>query len=366
MEEERKKHFERPTTSRPPSILNITLWTIFIGLVAGFSGYLFARSLFPAGSVDYLNFLGGQNQVKINIDQPFTDLAYKHQSSVAGIYKANSIKEVDGKPIFTPADFLGSAVVVTSDGWLMTTDQVFDQTKVKRKVVLGDKVYDVLETKADIFSGVVFLKVEANFLQPVDFQLTDNLKAGERLFTNIDSPNSFDHKFYVAFLSNDHHVLDPYLYSDNIDYYLAISSDLAADGLAAPYFNTEGDLAGLAYEFDDQIALIPAEYLKQGVKHLLDNTDRPKLGVYYINLENNSGFARKGNWVYHPSVTPVQLNSAAYKAGIKAGDQIVSVNNDLISTSNSLSSVIQNYRVGDKVILKISRDGVEQDIEVQL
>lgn len=366
MEEERKKHFERPTMSRPPSLFNLTLVTIFIGLLSGFCGYMLSRSIFQAGDINYFSFLGGQNTTKISIDQPFTDLAYKYENSVAGVYKSNNLKMIDGKPVFTQEDFLGSAVAVTSDGWLMTTNQVVDQTKVKRQIVLGDRVYDILETKPDDFSRAVFVKIDASFLQPVDFQLTDSLKAGERIFSNVDVANSFNHSFYVSFLSNSHYVPDPYLYSDSMDYYLSIDEDNIVSGLSAPYFNMEGDLVGLSYRFEEDNLLISAEYLKQGIKHLLDGTARPELGVYYVDLENNSGFAKKGNWVYHSSLTPVKLGSAAYKAGLKAGDQIVSVNNDLISSAHSLSSVIQNYRLGDKVILKISRDGVEQDIEVQL
>ena len=366
MEEDRKKHFERPTMTRPPSIFNITLWTIFIGLIAGFSGYLLARSLLPVGDVEYLGFLGGQRDIKVNIEQPFTDLAYKYENSVAGVYKSAGVSIVEGKPLFSQDQFLGSAVVVTSDGWLMTTNQVVNADKIKRQIILGDKIYDVEELKVDQFSGAVFVKIEASFLQPVDFQLIDSIKVGERLFTNVDVPNSLAHAFYANFLTNSHYVSDPYLYSDRADYYLAISGDLPNKVLAAPYFNTDGDLIGLAYTTKDEVVLLPAEYLKQGVKHLLNDTSRPVLGLRYVDLENNNGFIRKGVLVYHPSLAVVETNLPAYKAGLKSGDQIVSVNNDVISASNSLSAIVQNYRPGDKVIFKISRAGIEQDIETQL
>lgn len=366
MAEDRKKHFERPTTVRPPSLLNITIWTVFVGLVAGFSGYLFARSLLPVGDIDYLSFLGGQRDVKINIEQPFTDLAYKYENSVAGIYKTAGSITVEDKTVFSSEQFLGSAVVVTSDGWLMTTDQVVSADKVLRKVVLGDKVYEITDTKQDPFSGAVFIKIDASFLQPVDFQLTDSLKAGERLFANVDVPNSLKHSFYTSFLTNSHYVTDTYLSSDKADYYIAISGDLPSKVKSAPYFNTDGDLIGLAYTKGEEVVLLPSEYLKQSVKHLLNDTERPTMGVYYLDLENNSGFVRKGVILYHPTLRAVNLNSSAYEAGLKAGDQIVSVNNDVISANNSLSAVIQNYRAGDKIILKISREGVEQDIELEL
>ena len=47
-------------------------------------------------------------------------------------------------------------------------------------------------------------------------------------------------------------------------------------------------------------------------------------------------------------------------------DQIVAVNNDTVSVNRSLTSVLQNYRIGDKVTLRILRNEVEQDIEIEL
>jgi S1-C subfamily serine protease len=47
-------------------------------------------------------------------------------------------------------------------------------------------------------------------------------------------------------------------------------------------------------------------------------------------------------------------------------DQIVAVNSDVVSASRTLTSILQNYRVGDKVILRILRNEVEQDIEIEL
>ena len=147
---------------------------------------------------------------------------------------------------------------------------------------------------------------------------------------------------------------------------MQISEDKPLDYLATPYFNLEGDLLGMSYKFEDQALLIPSEYLKQAVKHLLNNTARPILGVRYIDMENNSGFLRKGNLIYNPTLPAVDYQSPAAVVKLKVGDQIVAVNNDLISATHTLTSIIQNYRQGDAVVIKILRNEVEQDLEVQL
>lgn len=362
--EERQKHFTRPTTERPPSLFNLTIWTIAIGILAGLGGFLLAKNIWPVSDIDYLSLLDTESEIKVTLEQPLTGLANKYQNSVAGVYKDVAISPSVGQQFFSPADFLGSAVVVTSDGWLMTTNQVVND--ISAKIVLVDEVYDIEELVLDEFTGTAFVKIEANLIQPIDFQLTDSFKIGERLFTNIDLPNSANHAFYTAFLTNNHYIYDRYLDTDTIDYFMQISDGLDNNTLSAPFFNAEGDLLGIVYELEEQKMLIPAQYLKQAVKHLLNETSRPSLGVKYIDMENNSGFIRKGNLIFHPNLRAVAYNSVAAVAGLQAGDQVVAVNNDVISDTRTLTSIIQEYRIGDTVTLKIQRGGLEQDIEVEL
>jgi S1-C subfamily serine protease len=80
----------------------------------------------------------------------------------------------------------------------------------------------------------------------------------------------------------------------------------------------------------------------------------------------NRWFNQKGHLLYHSQLSAVAPNSVAAKAGLKVGDQVIAVNNELVSAERSLTSIIQNYRPGDKILLKISRNELEQEIEVQL
>lgn len=364
MEENNNKHFERPTVNRPPALFNLVILTVIIGLLSGAGGYFIAQTILPKASngFDSANF---EKNIQISLEQPLTNVASKYQKSIAGVYSPVLANTIIGEPLFSSLNFLGSAVVVTSDGWLMTTDQVVVNSQAK--IVLGDDLYDIQEMKKDEFTKAVFVKIEANFLQPIDFQLTDNIKIGEQLFTNIDLPNSSEHNFYTSVLANSHYTIGRYLSTDSLDYYLQILDNPAeVNFLAAPYFNMDGNLMGLTYKVNNELVLLPSEYLKQAVKNLLNNTTRVSVGINYVDLENNSGFVRKGVLVFHPTLAAVQYNSPAYIAGLRLADQIVAVNNDVISSYRSLTSILQNYRAGDKVIMKIFRDGTEQDIEVEL
>lgn len=359
--DEKKEHFVRPTTERPPSLVSLTLLAVIFGLLAGFGGYLLGKWFIPSN----IAFLSNQPDIKINLEQPLTSLANKYNTSIAGIYKnAKTIADLES-PIFEQADYLGAAVAVTSDGWLMSTDQVL--LNMQSKVVINDQVFDIEQIKKDNFSGAVFVKIKASNLPAVNFQLTEGVRIGEKIFTDQELASSLGHAFSTAILSNTHLTTSAYLSSDEIDYYYQLADFSTANvGLGAPYFNLKGELIGLSYQLDQQFVLLPADYLKQAVKHLLDNTTRPAWGISYIDLENNSGLEQKGNYVYSPVAGKAVLsNSPAQKAGLKSKDRIIAINNDEVTKDRTITAILQNYRLGDKIILKVVREGKEMDLEIK-
>lgn len=362
--EERQPHFERPTTNRPPSLVNLGLLTVTIAVIGGALGFWAMQAL--SWNNTSLNPLGEFNRnITVNLEQPLTDLARKYEQSVAGVYTAKAILPKLKQVTFTADDYLGAATVVTSDGWLMSTDQVVKTGK--EMIVLNDKIYPIKEIKSDEFSNLVFVKIEANFLQPIDFQLTSKLAVAETVFTNFDVPQAIEHAFYRDYLAHEHYQIDQYLSTDKVDYYLRLGDQAESANLAAtPFFNVKGDVLGVFYQVKQDKLLIPAEYLKQAVKILLSQTSRPSLGLYYFDFENQAGFNQKGHLLYHSQLSAVTPNSLAAKAGLKVGDQVIAVNNEVITAERSLTSIIQSYRSGDKILLKISRNELEQEIEVQL
>jgi hypothetical protein len=62
----------------------------------------------------------------------------------------------------------------------------------------------------------------------------------------------------------------------------------------------------------------------------------------------------------------VEKNSAAEKAGLKAGDVIVKADNEKLTDRSDLSHILRNHRTGGKMILVVMRDKHEQTLTVTL
>ena len=75
-----------------------------------------------------------------------------------------------------------------------------------------------------------------------------------------------------------------------------------------------------------------------------------------------------GAWVQkgeggEPAIFP---GSAAEKVGLEEGDIILEFNGEKITTENTLAKIIMEHDPGDKITLKILRQGKEKIFEVVL
>jgi S1-C subfamily serine protease len=99
----------------------------------------------------------------------------------------------------------------------------------------------------------------------------------------------------------------------------------------------------------------------------------PFLGISYVLItdkikEDNNLPVPEGAWITagQQGGTAIVSGSPAEKVGLKDGDIILEFNGEKITTENSLSKIIMKYNPGDKVTLKILRDGKEKIVEVTL
>jgi predicted metalloprotease with PDZ domain len=78
------------------------------------------------------------------------------------------------------------------------------------------------------------------------------------------------------------------------------------------------------------------------------------------------GRGRGGVPVTRLTVTDVAAGSPAESAGLKAGDQILQVDGAVATTAVVLNDALTAKKAGDKMKLRISRGGAEQELDAAL
>lgn len=120
-----------------------------------------------------------------------------------------------------------------------------------------------------------------------------------------------------------------------------------------PLFDLDGNVVGihsrigmfLTNNLHVPIDEFRADWDKLKAGELIDNTAKPDL---FLSFQRNRDKA---------IVRSVVRGEAADKAGIKPGDVIVGVEDETVSSPGDFSDVISEYKPGQKLTIKVERDG---------
>jgi len=129
---------------------------------------------------------------------------------------------------------------------------------------------------------------------------------------------------------------------------------------------SDKDVEGTGYAIPMDTAKPLAEQLKDSEP--VSDEDRGYLGIYYKPVDDQTH--QYYNIPYGLYVSQVDEKGGAAKAGIVQGDVITKVDGYSVQSANSINSIIQSKRKGDKVKVTIKRydngEYVEKEIEVTL
>jgi len=282
---------------------------------------------------------------------------------------------------------LGSGVIITSDGYILTNDHVAGAA-IETIVTLTDgRQYNAKVVGSDKISDVCLLKINAKDLPYIKFGNSEDIIIGEwaialgnpfGLFDINDKPT-----VTVGVISStgmNIGTIDDRTYLNMLQTDAAINSGNSG----GPLVNSVGELIGmntLIYQANDaqryglnlgSIGIgfaIPVNRIKKVVAELKEKgkVDRDFWTGLSI-LTINESIAKTYNLKSSRGVvvTQVAKNSPAFKAGLLIEDIITAVNDFRINDDATLIGILQEYRTGDVVKIKILRDGNEKTLTMKL
>jgi len=327
---------------------------------------------------------GSQNANSATIKQPVTldessaiiDVAAKAGPSVVRIFTEG----VDPNSIVQqPQEGVGSGIIFDQNGWILTNRHVVAGSssltvELKNGLQYEGKVYGV-----DTLTDLAIVKVDATGLPAATMGDSDGLKVGE-LVVAIGSPlGTFSNTVTSGIVSatgrqitTDGSQLDNLIQTDAAINPGNSGGPLLDSTAAVIGINTAiaRDSTGIGFSIPINIAKPLMEQAKAG-KQLA----RPYIGVRYTPIDKQVAKTEslpvdQGAWVSpkadstgKPAITP---GSPAEAAGIKPGDIIVAIGDTKIDTEHPLNAVLAQNAPGDKIDLKVLRDGKTLTISVTL
>jgi serine protease Do len=266
----------------------------------------------------------------------------------------------------------GSGFIISPDGYVLTNHHVVDGA---REVIVH--LTDRRELKAKVIgsdptSDVAVLKVDAANLPTLALSDSRNLKPGQWVLA-IGSPFGFDHSVTAGVVSG---LGRPSLDSSQ-RYVPFIQTDVAINrgNSGGPLLNTSGEVVGINSQIFSNSGgymgvsfAIPIEVAMNAVRQIRStgHVTRGQLGVQVGDVQRDQmeelGLTRAGG----AFVGAVQNDSAAARAGIRAGDVIIAFNCQEIGKSAELPPLVGAMPPGARANVKLLRNGKAMDVVVVL
>ena len=260
---------------------------------------------------------------------------------------------------------LGSGFIISEDGYIITNYHVIENAEVVNVVL-----FDNTEVEADIIGGdektdIALIKIEPPFeLDKVTFGDSDAIRVGDWVLA-IGNPFGLGGSVTAGIVSAKSRDIaaGPY---DNFIHTDAVINQGSSGG---PMFNTKGEVIGINSALFSTSGnnmgigfAIPINIVEWIVKQL-EQSGEVKRGWIGIRVQPNSkNLARSLNLKDSQGiiVSGISENGPAAKAGLQAGDVIISLGQTEINSCKDFSRLIAEMPAGSEAQLVIWRN---QEIE---
>lgn len=303
-----------------------------------------------------------------NVYHAVTD---KAMPSVVGI----TTTTIDNNNIFaipTQSQGVGTGVIVDANGYILTNSHVVSDGKASDVNVLfndgSTSQGKVLWNDSNL--DLAMVKVDKKGLTPAELGNSDDVRTGD---ISIAIGNPLGLEFQKSVTQGIISGLDRTIKTEksNMTGLMQTDASINPGNSGGPLLNEKGQVIGIntakASQAEGLGFAIPINTAKPIVEQIIKNGNFEKvtLGISGIDLQmfeasTGTDLAAEDG-VY---VAEVVNNSAAQKAGIQAGDVIVKVGNDKVSTMSDLNKALYQYSLGDKSEITVNRGGKEVKLQV--
>jgi serine protease Do len=266
---------------------------------------------------------------------------------------------------------LGSGVIVSVDGYILTNNHVV-QDADKLTVVLSDKKkFTAKIIGKDPQTDVAVIKIDAKNLPAAVMGNSDDVKVGQWVIA-IGNPFQLMNTVTAGIISakgrSDIGLAD---YEDFIQTDAAINPGNSGGALADLGGNVIGINTAINSPSGGNVGIgfaIPINMAKNVMDKLITGgkVSRGYLGLVPQDIDDNMAKALKLKDTKGSLVGDVTVGGPADKAGIQTGDIIIKLDDQAISNSSELRTLIAQKKPGTVVTVTVIRDGSEKQIQAKL
>ncbi len=273
---------------------------------------------------------------------------------------------------------LGSGVVLTEDGYIITNYHVIEGAEALKVSIEGEE-YDAEVVGSDTSSDIAVVKAEdASGLTPIEIGDSDSLTIGEWVMS-IGCPFGLEQSVATGIVSatSRSQVLSDSTSGEATIYPNMIQTDAAINpgNSGGALVNAEGKLIGIntlitsySGNYSGVGFAIPINYAINLAQQIIngESPTHAQLGVSLTTIDASTS-SRYGFSVDSGAyVSAVTAGSSAEAAGIEVGDIITRFDGERVESTTDVMLDVRTKNPGDTVTVTVNRNGETIDFEVTL
>ncbi len=355
-------------------------WVLLIVVIIGFLGWQQLQKPKAPVSPDGVKLPAEKVEPLIDTSRTGGVVSYSAAVKVAApavvnIFTTQKVKQLDHPLLNDPAfreffgnqlpdqlkqdpneNSLGSGVIVRPDGYILTNNHVIAQADQIIVALNDGRRAEARVVGTDPDTDLAVIKIEMDQLPVLPFKLSGN-EVGDVVLA-IGNPFGVGQTVTQGIISaTERSDLGINTYEDFIQTDAAINPgnsggaliDVAGNliGVNTAIFSQSGGSLGIGFA-------IPAKICQQVLNAILKDgrVVRGYLGISLLPIEQENVFAPKEQGVI---VAHVQSNGPAAKAGLKRGDKILKVNDEVITSASHLINYVALQAPNSTVQVSIER-----------
>lgn len=301
----------------------------------------------------------------------FADLAEKLTPSVVNISSFSQSETENGEGNTPLSESLGSGFIIDGNGYIITNNHVVDKAE-SISITLSDNT----KTEARVIgkdpkTDLALIKIETKRpLNAVKFGDSDKIRVGDWVLA-IGNPFGLGSSVTAGIVSAKSRDIE----SGPYDSFIQTDASINQGNSGGPMFNLQGEVIGISSAIFSTTGAsqgvgfaIPANLAGWVISQLKEHGE-VKRGWIGIKIQPNTpeiadnlGISANQGVV----VSGITEQGPAQKAGLQAGDIVLSFNRQPIDNTKNLSRLIAETKIGTPAPIEIWRSGQKQTLTVPI
>jgi Do/DeqQ family serine protease len=275
-------------------------------------------------------------------------------------------------PVERKREALGSGVIVTADGYILTNHHVIDGAD-QIKVDLNDnRTLNAKVVGSDALSDLAVLKVDASSLPVLTLGDSDRTRVGDVVLA-LGNPLGIGQTVTMGIISAKGRQTG--LSNGSFEDFLQTDASINQGNSGGALVSTASELIGINSQIlspsGGSIGIgfaVPSNMARTVMDQLIRNgkVRRGQLGVTVLKIPSDEASKLGVDEGPGVAVFQVQPSSAAERAGLRKGDVITALNGTAVKDPNTFRNLVAGTAPGTEVTLTIKRNGKEQQVRATL